>query len=66
MIDEKTYQRQLQAKQGKRKIRRKGTDDDFTLAMGTHIGGGRFMFTFLDGPHRGQIIWEEQVEIKKR
>lgn len=65
MIDEETYRRQQQAKQGRRKIRQKGTNDDFALAVGTSIGG-RFMYTFLEGERKGQILWEEQVEIKPK
>ncbi len=66
MIDEETYQRQQQAKQGRRKIRQKGSNDDFALAIGTHIGNGRFMYTFMEGEHKGQILWEEQVEFKSK
>lgn len=66
MIDEETYQRQMQAKQGKRKIRLKGSKDDFALALGTLIGSGRFMYTFLEGERKGQILWEEQVEFKPK
>lgn len=65
MIDEETYKRQLRAKQGKRKLRLKGSKDDFILAVGTNIGG-RFMYTFLEGERKGQILWEEQVEIKTK
>lgn len=64
MIDEETYRRQMQAKQGKRKIRQKGSNDDFALALGTLIGSGRFMYAFLEGERKGQILWEEQVEFK--
>lgn len=66
MIDEETYRRQQQAKQGRRKIRQKGTNDDFALALGTNIGSGRFMYTFLEGERKGQILWEEQVEFKPK
>lgn len=66
MIDEETYRRQMQAKQGKRKIRQKGSNDDFALALGTLIGAGRFMYTFLEGERKGQILWEEQVEFKPK
>ncbi len=66
MIDEETYQRQQQAKQGRRKIRQKGSNDDFALAIGTNIGNGRFMYTFIEGKRKGQILWEEQVEIKSK
>lgn len=66
MIDEETYRRKMRAKQGKRKIRRMGTDDDFALAMGTNIGNGRFMYTFIDGERKGQVLWEEQVEFKPK
>ncbi len=66
MIDEETYRRQQQAKQGRRKIRQKGTNDDFTLAVGTHINNGRFMYAFLEGERKGQILWEEQVEFKPK
>ena len=65
MIDEETYKQQMRAKQGKRKIRRKGSNDDFALAIGTNIGG-RFMYTFLDGDRKGEILWEEQVEFKTK
>ncbi len=65
MIDEETYRRQQQAKQGRRKIRQKGTNDDFALAVGTNIGG-RFMYTFLEGERKGEILWEEQVEFKPK
>ncbi len=66
MIDEETYQRQQQAKQGRLKIRQKGSNDDFALAKATHIGNSRFMYTFIEGKRRGQILWEEQVEIKPK
>lgn len=66
MIDEETYRRQQQAKQGRRKIRQKGTNDDFALAIGTHIGNGRFMYTFIEGERKGQVLWEEQVEFKSK
>lgn len=66
MIDEETYRRQQQAKQGRRKIRQKGTNDDFAFAIGVHIGNGRFMYTFIEGERKGQILWEEQVEIKTK
>lgn len=65
MIDEETYRRQQQAKQGRRKIRQKGTNDDFALAVGTNING-RFMYTFLEGERKGQILWEEQVEFEPK
>ncbi len=66
MIDEETYRRQQQAKQGRRKIRQKGTNDDFALAVGININNGRFMYTFIEGERKGQILWEEQVEIKTK
>ena len=66
MIDEETYQRQLRSKQGRRKIRQKGTGDDFALAVGIHIGNGRFMYKILEGERKGQILWEGQVEIKSK
>ncbi len=66
MIDEETYKRQLQAKQGKRKIRRKGSNEPFELALSKHIGNGRFMFVYLEGAHKGEVIWEENVEIKPK
>ena len=66
MIDEETYQRQLRSKQGRRKIRQKGTGDDFALAVGIHIGNGRFMYRIIEGELKGQIIWEGQVEIKSK
>ena len=65
-IDEETYRRQQQAKQGRRKIRQKGTNDDFALAVGININNGRFMYTFIEGERKGQILWEEQVEIKTK
>lgn len=65
MIDEETYLRQMRTKQGKRKIRQKGSNDDFTLALGINIGG-RFMYTFLEGERKGQVLWEEQVEFKPK
>ncbi len=65
MIDEETYRRQLQAKQGKRKIRKKGSNDPFELAIGINING-RFMYQFLEGEHRGEILWEENVEFKPK
>ncbi len=66
MIDEETYKQRMRAKQGKRKIRRKGSNDDFALAIGTNINNGRFMYTFIEGERKGQILWEEQVEIKTK
>ncbi len=66
MIDEETYQRQLRSKQGRRKIRQKGTGDDFALAVGIHIGNGRFMYRIIEGERKGQILWEGQVEIKSK
>lgn len=64
MIDEETYRRQQQAKAGRRKIRRKGSNEDFVSAVGTLIGSGRFMYTILEGEHKGKILWEEEVEFK--
>lgn len=54
MIDEETYKQQMRAKQGKRKIRQ------------NHIGNGRFMYKFIEGERKEQILWEEQVEIKPK
>lgn len=65
MIDEETYRRQQQAKQGRRKIRQKGSQDSFMFAVGVKVGG-RFMYTFLEGERKGQILWEEQVEFKPK
>ncbi len=66
MIDEETYKQQMRAKQGKRKIRQKGSNDDFALAKATHIGNGRFMYKFIEGERKEQILWEEQVEFKSK
>lgn len=66
MIDEETYRRQQQAKAGRRKIRRKGSGDDFALAVGTNINNGRFMYTFLEGEHKGKTLWEEDVEFNPK
>lgn len=65
MIDEETYRRQQQAKQGRHKIRQKGTSDVFALAVGINING-RFMYTFLEGERKRRILWEEQVEFKSK
>lgn len=65
MIDEETYRRQQQAKQGRRKIRLKGSNEPLALAFGANING-RFMYTFLEGEHKGEVFWEEQVELNGR
>ena len=50
MIDEETYKQQMRAKQGKRKIRQKGSNDDFALAKATHIGRSEEHTSELQSP----------------